>query len=276
MNKALRIALPIAGGLALCAAAAVFLTAPGRADRKRKEAFIGRNYAHRGLHSEPQAVPENSEAAFTAAAEKGYGVELDVRLTGDGKAAVFHDERLSRMCGSECRVDEMHMDVLKKLPLKGTEENIPSLQEALDTIDGRIPVILDIKSGKNNALLCEKILRTMDEHMGDYCVESFDPRILRWFRKNAPDILRGQLICPAGDLKGLAPKLRAFAVSRGLVNFLGRPHFISHKLGKKSLGVRLCEALGALRFAWTSLGFGNEEGNDAVIFEGYLPRPRYK
>ncbi len=88
VKKTLQWILPLAGGAVLTAAAAVFLTAPGRVDNNRKEAFTGRNYAHRGLHGKRERRPENSLPAFQAAAEKGYGIELDVRLTADGRLAV--------------------------------------------------------------------------------------------------------------------------------------------------------------------------------------------
>ncbi len=107
-------------------------------------------------------------------------------------------------------------------------------------------------------------------------MESYDPRILYWFRKNAPDILRGQLIPLAADLKGSTTPLQSFALRWALTNFFARPHFIAHKIGRKSPGVLLCEALGAMRVAWTSRSFGNEKKNDAVIFEGYLPRVKFK
>lgn len=275
MKKSRRCILPLAGGLAL-AAAAIFLTAPGRADKSRKEAFRGRNFAHRGLHSNTGKRPENSLAAFRAAAEKGYGIELDARLTSDGQVAVFHDDGLERMCGVPGRVEDMPMSELKKLSLGDTQETIPTLEEALDTVDDRVPVIIELKKGKKNEELCEKVLQIIDEHFGDFCVESFDPRILRWFRKNAPDILRGQLIAPAEDLGDSVSPPQAFALRWALTNVFARPHFIAHKIGKKSPGVLLCEALGAMRIAWTSRSYKNEKKNDAVIFEGYLPRVKYK
>jgi glycerophosphoryl diester phosphodiesterase len=276
MNKALGLALPLAGGLALAAAAAVCLTAPGRADKARKEAVTGRSFAHRGLHDQNGKRPENSLAAFEAAAAGGYGVELDARLSSDGEVVVFHDARLERMCGLDGMVADTPWEKLQELELSGTEEKIPSLRQALDAVDGRTPVLIELKtSGKRNEELCGKVLRLMDERGGRYCVESFDPRIVRWFRKNAPDILRGQLVAPVRDLQDETGRPQAFLISRVLTNFFTRPHFIAHKLGKKSLGVRLCETLGALRFAWTCRSGGDGAGSDAIIFEDYLPPPQF-
>ena len=275
MNKALKVALPVAGGLALVAAAAVFLTAPGRLSRSRRDTFVRRNYAHRGLHDDSKNIPENSEAAFRAAAERGYGVEIDVRMTSDDEPVVFHDDDLDRMCESPARVDETDSEQLAALRLGGTQEAIPSLDGALEAVDGRTPIIIELKHGKNDRLLCEKVLESIDGHTGSFCVQSFDPRILAWFRKNAPDIVRGQLICSLEELKREVPRPLAFVICHALTNVIARPHFISHKLGCKAIGVQMCEALGAMRFVWTSRSLGNEETNDAIIFEGYLPRPTF-
>jgi glycerophosphoryl diester phosphodiesterase len=271
MNRVLGVALPLAGGLALAAAAAVFLTAPGRADKARKEAAAGRSFAHRGLHDKEGKRPENSLAAFEAAAVEGYGVELDARLSQDGEVVVFHDARLERLCGIDARVDEMPWERLREMRLAGTEEPIPSLRQALDAVDGRTPVLIELKTGTRNTELCEKVLCLMDERAGSFLVESFDPRIVRWFRKNAPDVLRGQLVASVKTLKDETGRLQAFLISRVLTNFYARPHFIAHMLEKKSLGVRLCEALGALRVAWTCRREGDGAGSDALIFEDYLP-----
>ena len=275
MNKALQITLPVVGGLALAAAAAVFLTAPARLDRTRKEAFIRRNYAHRGLHDNDKRIPENSEAAFRAAAERGYGIELDVRLTADNEPVVFHDDDLDRMCDSPGRIDETTTEELAAMHLRGTTETVPTLNQALDAVDGRTPVIIEIKHGHNDKLLCEKVLERIDSHAGHFCIQSFDPRILCWFRKNAPDIVRGQLICSPEELRQELPASLAFVIRQAITNLFTRPHYIAHKLGQKALGVRLCEALGAMRFCWTSRSLGNEISNDAIIFEDYLPRPQY-
>lgn len=276
MNKALKIALPILGGAAAAAAVTAVLIAPGKATEEKKAPFFGRNFAHRGLHKIDRTVPENSLPAFNEAAVNGYGIELDVRLTADGRVVVFHDDDLERACGVEGLVEDVAWDDLKRLHLFDTHETIPLFSEALAVIAGRVPVIIELKQGRNNTELCERTLEMIRCYAGDVCVESFNPFILRWFKKHAPDLLRGQLTTSMdGFGKGVC-KCKAFAVSNVLTNFLSRPQFIAHGLGHKSFLVRLCEKLGAMKVAWTSRDWTNEDDNDAVIFEFYRPRVRFK
>jgi len=263
-------------GGAFAAAAAVYILAPGKADESMRAPFYGRNFAHRGLHKPDKSIPENSLPAFEAAARLGYGVELDVHITKDGRLAVFHDDELSRACGVKGRISGMSWEQLRHLRLFGTEHQIPLLSEVLETIGGRVPAIVELKRGGNNRELCEKTYELLKGYKGDFCVESFDPRIVRWFRRNAPKVLRGQLAYHPSDMAGDAGKLKAFLVGNLLTNFITRPHFIAYGIGRKPPTVRLCELLGAMKAAWTSHGPGNEKNNDAVIFEHYLPRVRYK
>ena len=99
----------------------VFLLAPGRGGKKTAP-YLGRNFAHRGLHTQDKRVPENSLAAFALAAEAGYGMELDVQLSRDGQVVVFHDDDLRRVCGRDARVDELDLAELQTLSLCGTED----------------------------------------------------------------------------------------------------------------------------------------------------------
>ena len=195
MNKFLKYALPAVGVAAAAAGVTAFLIAPGRASEEKKAPFLGANIAHRGLHTRDRAVPENSLAAFQAAVDRGYGVELDVRITTDGYLAVFHDENLWRMCGLEKDIDECAWEDLQTLRLAGTAERIPLLSEVLALVDGKTPIVLELKRGRQNRALCEGVRAMLQGYKGDICVESFDPRIVRWWRKNAPEVLRGQLSC---------------------------------------------------------------------------------
>lgn len=257
---------------AVAAAAALVplaLLAPGRASEKQKAPFTGRNYAHRGLHTEDKSVPENSLEAFKLAAEAGYGVELDVQLSRDGQVVVFHDSTLDRVCGVSARVDEMDYDELKKLSLCSTDQTIPLFTQVLDTIGGRVPIICEIKTGPENRELCEKTYDIIKKYNGDICIESFDPRIVGWFRFHAGDLVRGQLSNPPKDSE--LGKLPAFALGNLLMNFMGRPQFIAYKIGPEPAAVKLCRAMGAMNVCWTSRDIKNEKGRDCVIFEFYRP-----
>ena len=267
----------ILGGLGVAAVSVpLFLIAPGAATKRQKAPFVGRNFAHRGLHSEDKSVPENSLEAFRLAGRAGYGAELDVHLTKDGQVVVFHDYTLDRMCGVPGRVEEKSYDELKLLTLCGTNQRIPLLTEALEVYGGRGPLIVELKTGSRSRELCEKTYAILSEYPGQVCVESFDPFILRWFRFHAKDLLRGQLAARRRDYGGAVTPLKAFLLSHCLLNFISRPQFIAYRLGCRPPTVRLAEALGALRFGWTAHNERAERHRDGVIFEFYRPQRIYK
>lgn len=277
MNKFLKYALPAVGITAAAAGVTAFLVAPGRAPEEKKAPFLGANIAHRGLHTRDRAVPENSLAAFRAAVERGYGIELDVHITTDGRLVVFHDDSLWRMCGLEKCIDECSWEELQGLRLAGTEEQIPLLAQVLALVGGKTPIVLELKRGPRNRALCEEVRTLLRNYEGDVCVESFDPRIVRWWRKNAPEVLRGQLSCPQQQFSEALSRPKAAILSRLLTNFLCRPQFVAYGLeGKKPWTVRLCEAMGAMKVCWTSHTPSHEDDNDTVIFEFYRPMRRFK
>lgn len=276
MNKTMKVLLPAAGIAALGLGAAAWMIAPGHATKRAKAPFKGRNYAHRGLYTSDQSVPENSLAAFRRAVENGYGMELDVQLSADDEVVVFHDDTLERVCGVAGDVDDRDWDELRRLSLCETDERMPLFSEVLNAVGGRTPIIIELKTGRKNRLLCEKTLALIDRYGGPVCVESFDPWIVRWFRVHAPDILRGQLSSQYDDLAQDMGRFRAFCRSRLLTNFIARPQFIAYRVGKKPLTVRLCELMGAMKVAWTAHDWKQESEADAVIFEFYRPRRKFK
>ena len=257
-------------------AAVVFLVAPGRGEEAKKAPFLRRNIAHRGLYEKDQSIPENSLAAFRRAVEAGYGAELDVHITKDDRLAVFHDDDLTRMCGVSGRPEDKAYAELSALRLMGTEERIPLLNDVLDAMDGKAPIILELKRGGRNDELCRLAHAALRDYTGDVCIESFDPFIVAWWRKNAPEYLRGQLSGTFSAMKEGTSAPAAFLLSRLLLNAAARPQFIAYGIcDKKPLTVRLCEAMGAMRVAWTSHDTNAEAKNDTVIFEHYRPKVRY-
>jgi glycerophosphoryl diester phosphodiesterase len=191
---------------------------------------------------------------------------------------VFHDDDLKRACGVDKPVNALDWAGLSKLPLFGTGERIPLLTEALEAL-GDAPVIVELKSaGASNAALCRKTLDILRAQGQNWCVESFDPRIAAWFRKHAPDVLRGQLSTPPKKFDTLSgPK--AFLLGNLLMNCLSRPHFIAYSADKYPLTVRLCRAMGPMTAVWTVRPDSDirrcEKENDTVIFEYYTPPPRF-
>ena len=275
MNR--KLLKPCLTAAAVCAALPVYAVTPGRLSRRQRSVFRGVNYAHRGLHTRDRSVPENSLAAFRQAAREGYGIELDVQLSRDGEVVVFHDDTLDRVCGVHARVDALTYSELSALRLCGTEEGIPLFSDVLKSIRGCEALIVELKNGPRNRELCEKTRALLAGYRGNVCIESFNPLIVAWFRFHAPDLVRGQLATTMKDYAGDGIRgLKAFALHNTLLNVLARPQFIACRIGFRPPLVRLCTALGALNFGWTSHEPRNERSRDGVIFEFYRPRPRYR
>ncbi len=248
---------------------------PAKVNDEHRKRLRNIFFAHRGLHTKDKTVPENSLAAFEAAVNAGYGMELDLQLSKDGEVMVFHDESLKRICNIDKNMDDFTAEQLNKTKLLDTEQTIPYFKDVLKLVGGKTPLLVEIKPGKHRRdELCKKTYDLLKTYNGDFFIESFDPFIVAWFAKNAPEIVRGQL---TDGLKRAAeaPFLTRITLCNVLLNIIARPHFIAHGLGKKTLAVRLCEALGALKVCWTVTDSENtselHKNNDAVIFEFYKP-----
>ena len=287
MGRGVRIAK---AAVAIGATSAAFgaLVAPRRRDEEllaRWEKLCTYRYAHRGLHDNRTPAPENSLAAFTLAREWGYGSELDVHLSSDGELVVIHDSDLRRACDVCGTVEEMSRASLQELPLFGTHEHIPTLSQVLDVYEGGAgecpPLVVELKTHEANyPELTEKTLALLDAHNVPYCVESFDPRVLWWLRKNRPDVIRGQL-----SEHFVIDKDSKLSFVRGalhgalLFNVFARPDFVAYRFEHRHHPAVLlaCGVLGAWRVYWT---VGSEDDlneadcKDAVsIFEGFMPLP---
>ncbi|MDO4542988.1 MAG: glycerophosphodiester phosphodiesterase family protein [Clostridia bacterium] len=258
----------------------LFLVAPSKSGVMKRAPFFNRNYAHRGLFSKDQSVPENSLAAFKRAVETGFGVELDVQFSLDLQLVVFHDDKLKRACGVDARVDSYSYEELQALPLFGTEHRIPLFSDVLEAIGGRIPIIVEIKSRPDYKPLCAEVIAMLSTYEGAFCVESFDPRIVRFIRVHAPTFIRGQLSEPYSGWRKGKSAFFSFAMSRLLTNFHTRPHFIAFGVnGRRNLSWYVNKLMGAMMVCWT---VRTEEemkkqqlGYDAIIFEHIHAEPRF-
>ena len=232
-------------------------------------------YAHRGLHGDGR--PENSLAAFRAAAENGFGAELDVHITADGTLAVIHDRSLQRTAGVNVDVTKLTAETLKTYRLEGTQETIPTLDEVLAVFDGKAPLIIELKADSgNHAALCDAVCRALDGYTGLYCLESFDPRCLLWLKKHRPAILRGQLSQNFFRSRDVHPLLRPILTSLS-TNALTRPDFVAYRYDhRRSLPFAVS------RYVWkTPAAAWTLTDNDALevastdgimpIFEGFVP-----
>ena len=156
--------------------------------------LAGFRYAHRGLHNKDKGVPENSMTAFRLAVEHGYGAELDVHLLKDGRLAVFHDATLKRICGTEGTIEALTAEDLPNYHLLGTEETIPLFEDVLAVFEGKTPLIIELKAvDGNSAALTDAVMRVLKDWNGTYCIESFQPAVVRHLKKHYPDVIRGQL-----------------------------------------------------------------------------------
>ncbi|MGI6220266.1 MAG: glycerophosphodiester phosphodiesterase family protein [Coriobacteriales bacterium] len=248
--------------------------------RERLAPFAAQPIAHRGLHGD--GVPENSLAAFARAAEEGYGIELDVRRTADNRLVVMHDKTLERMCGDPRAVCEVRYDELAELRLHGTDERIPLLSEVLAVVDGAaVPLVVEVKTdrwfSRTPALVDEMMRAYADPSGGAYCIESFNPMALRWFKRHSPQTIRGQISDNFLKVKAGGPWIGRFAMTNMVLNFLARPDFIAYNLAyRRQVAYRTCRRLyKAAGAAWVVRSPAQLEtvrdAFDIFIFEGFRP-----
>ena len=233
----------------------VFLTLPRVFDSANMD-LLTVDYAHRGLHG--GEIPENSLAAYSNAVDNDYGIELDVQLSSDGEIFVFHDESAARMCGVDKKISQMTADEIKNLRLLGTDEQIPTLNEVLKLVDARVPLLIEIKYYAETTQLCASLAETLDAYYGSFAIQSFDPRVLRYFKKHRPRFARGQLVGKSpkrSERKGTKAEnpIVSFFLTHLLLNVLSRPDFISiQKNHTRELGFVLAtEVFKAKAFIWT-------------------------
>jgi len=191
--------------------------------------YQGRYYAHRGLHDNQSEAPENTLAAFRKAVDAGYGIELDIQLTKDRIPVVVHDYHLKRLAGKDIRVNALTLEELQRdYRIYGSEEGVPTLQEVLALVDGKVPLIVEFKVEGGDLSLCDIAAPILDQYQGIWCMESFNPLAVNWYRKNRPQVMRGQLSC--NYLRGKEPGNKAlyWLLQNLLLNFLTRPDFIAY------------------------------------------------
>jgi glycerophosphoryl diester phosphodiesterase len=229
--------------------------------------------AHRGLWSRDGA-PENSLAAFQAACEAGYGIELDVQLSADGEAMVFHDDSLERLTGVSGRVRDRTAEELAELRLSGTDEAIPTLLETLAVIGHRAMVYIELKTPYGEVgPLEQRVHEIIIDHAGPTAVIGFNPYSHAWFAERFPGVLRGlDSYSYVTDRALSEEQRRCFARLEHVA--IARPHFLA-------LGIDMLPDARAAAFreagmpivAWTVREPGQWESLkdccDNLIFEGF-------
>lgn len=234
-------------------------------------------YAHRGLYDNASDAPENSMAAFRLAVENGYGIELDVQLSKDNIPVVIHDYSLRRMCGVDKKVNELTFDELRRLSLANSTEQIPLFSDVLNLIGGKVPLIVELKIEARDLRVCPLAARLLDEYKGVYCIESFNPLGLRWYKKHRPAVVRGQLASNFLTDKEPGNKVLYFCLQNLLLNAVTRPDFIAFDIRyQKMLSFNLCRRLyRCLPVAWTIRSEeqlrGARKRYKIFIFEHFVP-----
>lgn len=145
--------------------------------------LTARPAAHRGLHNRNLGLIENTVPAFDAAIERGFAIELDVQPTVDGDAVVFHDHTLSRLTPEQGDVRDHTREALEAIPVTGSGTTIPSLAKVLAHIDGRTPLIIELKSNFDGALgLADAVAGATNAYPGPLALMSFDPALVARLR----------------------------------------------------------------------------------------------
>ena len=219
---------------------------------KRVEALKALPFAHRGLHG--GGFLENSRGAFEAAIAAGHGIELDVRVTRDAHAFVFHDADLDRLTDAAGRFDRHASTELERIVLKGTDETIPSLPEILKLIGGRVPLLIEVKAPDEKvAPICLAVFHALEGYRGAVGVMSFNPEVGRWFSVHASRVTRGLVVTEAG-------KRRRGRLKRRLALWRSKPDFLAYDV--RDLPSRFAaraRARGIPVFAWTCRSAEDEE-----------------
>jgi glycerophosphoryl diester phosphodiesterase len=231
--------------------------------------------AHRGLWA-PDGPPENSLGAFQAACAAGYGIELDVQLSADGEAMVFHDDDLARMTGAPGRIADHTAADLSQMRLAGTDERIPSLVEAMVEIGHRAMVHIELKTPYGRVgPLEQRVHEVVIDHNGPVCVIGFNPYSHAWFAERFPGLLRGlNSYSYRGAPHMEADQRHAFANLEHVS--IARPHFLALGLDMlPSPKAAKLRAKGMPVVAWTVRDPGQWESVrgacDNLIFEGMRP-----
>ena len=183
--------------------------------------------AHRGMHNIKKGVPENSIKAFKEAIKNNYLIELDVHLLKDNTIVVFHDDNLKRMTGIDKKIKDTTYEEVKKLKLQNTICTIPTLEETLKIVNGKVPLIIELKTDRKTGLLEKELVKVLKDYKGKYAVKSFNPKTVYWFKKNYPSIIRGQL---ATGKKSNKNKIKNYMLKSMVLNKITKPDFISYDI----------------------------------------------
>ncbi len=242
-----------------------------------KSWIVEKFIAHRGFFDNENGVPENSLIAFEKAIENGYAIELDVHTLHDGTVVVFHDDQLCRMTGQDGYLKNLTQNDLQNYKLLNTKYSIPTLQQVLDLVNDRTPILVEIKSENVIVGADESIIyNVLKDYKGEFAVQSFNPLTIEWFKNNAPEITRG-LLCSKFH-KVTVPKscIKKFVLRNMLLNKRAKPQFIAFNaldLPARILKSKKCKGLPILGWTVRSQAQYLESVKyvDNIIFQDFKP-----
>ena len=244
--------------------------------------LVAKPIAHRGLHNKSEGVIENTISAAEAAIARGFPIELDVQLTADNEAIVFHAFELDRLTGETGLVADRTLSDLTRISIAGAKggDKIPSFTDYLGAVAGRTPLVVEIKSKFNEDMrLTNRVIEILKDYSGPFVIKSFDPDIVAHLREHAPNITRGFI----GELE-YASKADSYLTpekKHRMANLLhfgeSQPHFLSWRVKDiPCASTHLSRLLGNLPvMTWTVRNPEDraraEKHADQMVFEGFLP-----
>lgn len=250
--------------------------------RPLSDVFLNVPFAHRGYHDVQAGRPENSFAAFDAAIASGFGIEMDVQMSGDGDAMVFHDYDLARLTGRTGRVDQMSSAALTGIPLIGGQAGMMTLTDALARVGGRVPLLIEVKDQDGQLGPCigpleAAVAAAVSEYDGPVALMSFNPHSVQRMAALVPGLPRG-LVTDAFDADEWpdVPEARRRELAAIPDYDRSGASFVSHDVDDLA-APRLAElaAMGARLFCWTVRSPAQERSAreivDNITFEGYDP-----
>ena len=216
-------------------------------------------------------------AAFARAVEAGYGIELDLHLTRDGKLAVIHDASLKRTCGVDLKIEDLTLAEARDYPLEESDERIPEFCDFLRLVDGKVPLVVELKAeGRNEKALTDAAMRALADYTGLYCVESFSPAVVDYLKKAYPAVVRGQLAGALNKEKKTITRLQDILLKNLLVNLAGKPDFVAYRFEDRDEPA--FRHFKGAKFMWTIRSYEDlkicEAWGAAPIFEQFEPKER--
>lgn len=234
--------------------------------------------SHRGLHTFDKSIPENSYAAFKKSMDYGFSIECDLNLLKDGTVVVFHDKDFNRLCGINKNLSDVTYEEMKNYTLEHSRETILTLPELLSLVDGKVPLLIELKPHGDAKRLCEQTAKILDGYAHPFAIFSFHPRVVLWFKKYRNHYIRGQ-ISEYFKTDQNMKKLHKYMMKILFFNRFTKPDFISY--GITDLPNKYCDkakrkGLTVISYAAKTqkqLDFVKSNYHNAV-FEYFIPKQK--